>query len=117
MYGPLLIGLPVFGLSTLFRQTWLKFSPWSACCGRGPVAAIEAFQLANGLLKTTVTTLPLPRIARMSSQPTRETMSQRKLLPSRAMIVCHVKRKSRAVICRPSYHLAFALYRQRIVNG
>src|ERR687898_280070 len=73
---------------------------------------IRASQAAYGLRKMTVTVFPRTCIDRMSSQPSRDVMSQFLF-----MIAWYVARKSLPVTWRPSLHLASALIVKRTVNG
>jgi hypothetical protein len=98
--GPDEIGRLFLGLRKSFRHTWLKFSPASECCGIGAVP-MSAFQAAYGLRNVTVTVLPDTATLLMSSQPSRDVMSNDWFIS-----VCQRNRKSAPVIGWPSLHFA-----------
>src|SRR4026209_2529456 len=96
------------------RQRSWTFFPTSLWAGIGDTFATSASQAAyeRPFLKVTVTAFPFTRTFAMSSQPSREVMSQRG-----SMIVRWVARKSFPVSWRPSLHFALALYLKLTVSG
>src|SRR5262245_60541472 len=97
-----------------FRQRSLKFCPATLCAGIGDVLPTSASQAAYArpFFHATVTALPFALTLAMSSQPSREVMSQFGF-----MIVRYVATKSFPVSGLPSLHFADALYLKVTVSG
>ena len=73
---------------------------------------MSAFQAAYGRRNVTVTVLPDTATLLMSSQPSRDVMSNDWFIS-----VCQRNRKSAPVIGLPSLHFAAFLYEKRTVSG